>query len=263
MFVIHRQNDLENFDKHITIRNTNFSINMIFESRSTAVANIDYEHGIVVFKMPSNLNKKDTYDIASRLKDKVFRHMGKLPDEILNGSIKEHSLNFDEGNEFYIMGDILQVKIINGNRNIAIVDGNNLIIKMKEIENNKKELANKLARKALVKYYMPKVIERVNEINKNNFNYNFNNLRIKNQNTRWGSCSAKSRSINLNFRLLFAPNEILDYVIVHELAHLPHPNHSKRFWAEVSKVIPDYKQRVTWLRYNGSKLGIENPINYG
>ena len=80
----------------------------------------------------------------------------------------------------------------------------------------------------------------------------YNRISIKFQKTRFGSCSTKK---NLNFNALVAlmPSEILDYVIVHELSHLLEMNHSKRFWAEVEKVIPSYKTKRKWLKENGTK----------
>ena len=78
-------------------------------------------------------------------------------------------------------------------------------------------------------------------------------ITIRSQKTRWGSCSSKG-NLNFNCLLLLAPPEVLDYVVVHELCHRKQMNHSPRFWAEVGRVLPDYKIRVKWLKENGSRL---------
>ena len=78
-------------------------------------------------------------------------------------------------------------------------------------------------------------------------NVHFNMVRIKNVKTIWGSCSSK-KNLNFNFRLFFLPEALIDYVFVHELAHLKHMNHSKAFWSEVEKQIPDYKKRREELK---------------
>lgn len=71
-------------------------------------------------------------------------------------------------------------------------------------------------------------------------------VRFRNQRTRWGSCSTR-KTISLNWRLIAAPLEIIDYVIIHELAHLEHHNHSKNFWSLVEKFCPDYRASEKWL----------------
>ncbi|MCL6631321.1 MAG: M48 family metallopeptidase [Alicyclobacillus herbarius] len=76
---------------------------------------------------------------------------------------------------------------------------------------------------------------------------------FKEQKTRWGSCAADG-TIRLNWHILMAPMAILDYLLVHELAHLKHPNHSKHFWAAVAKTIPDYLERRRWLKEHGHLL---------
>lgn len=81
----------------------------------------------------------------------------------------------------------------------------------------------------------------------------YNHITIRAQRTRWGSCSSKG---NLNFNCLLAlvPLEVLDYIVVHELCHLKHMNHSEHFWAEVARILPDYGQSKRWLRENGRLL---------
>ena len=78
-------------------------------------------------------------------------------------------------------------------------------------------------------------------------------LRIANQRTRWGSCSA-SGTMSFNWRLLLAPDAVLDYVIWHEACHLRHLDHSPRFWTLLEHHRPGYRQPQEWLRRNGATL---------
>lgn len=73
---------------------------------------------------------------------------------------------------------------------------------------------------------------------------------IKAQKSRWGSCNSKGE-LTFNWRLVFASESVIDYVIVHELCHLIHMNHSKEFWDRVYKILPDYKTRRDWLKAEG------------
>lgn len=84
-------------------------------------------------------------------------------------------------------------------------------------------------------------------------NVNFNKLSVKKQTSVWGSCSAK-QNINFNLLLCLCPDQVIDYIVVHELCHLKELNHSKRFWNEVENLLPNYKSARLWLKANGSAL---------
>ena len=85
------------------------------------------------------------------------------------------------------------------------------------------------------------------------YNLKINQVRFKNQKTLWGSCSSKN-NINLNYLLVMAPMIVIDYVIIHELVHTVHKNHSANFWNAVEAIMPDYKKAKKWLNKNGYKL---------
>ena len=128
-----------------------------------------------------------------------------------------------------------------------------MYFKAEEIKNQKKEPAltnadiEKLCQKALsvipdkVKYYA--------EI----MGVTYGRITIRNQKTRWGSCSSKG-NLNFNCLLMLMPDKVLDYVVVHELCHLKQMNHSKKFWKEVERYMPDYKNYKKWLNENGGAL---------
>lgn len=78
---------------------------------------------------------------------------------------------------------------------------------------------------------------------------------VRNQRSRWGSCSRRG-TISLNWRLIQTPVSVRDYVILHELAHLKEMNHSKRFWREVARLCPDYKEAENWLKRHSGEFGL-------
>ncbi len=81
----------------------------------------------------------------------------------------------------------------------------------------------------------------------------YGRITIREQKTRWGSCSSKG-NLNFNWKLVLMPDEVLDYVVVHELAHRFEMNHSDRFWAIVAEVLPDYRERRKMLKEWGRKV---------
>ena len=115
------------------------------------------------------------------------------------------------------------------------------------------EAIGKLLSRIFSSYFLKDIVDRVNYFNRTYFQEPIQNIRLKNNQSNWGSCSSK-RNINLSSRLLFAPTEVLDYVIVHELAHLKEMNHSPRFWKIVYDVMPDYKEKEKWLSEHGGTL---------
>ena len=92
-----------------------------------------------------------------------------------------------------------------------------------------------------VKYYAPKV------------GVTYGRITIRNQRSKWGSCSGKG-NLNFNCLLMLTPPEVLDSVVVHELCHLIEMNHSPRFWSEVRRVLPGYEAPKRWLKENGGAL---------
>ena len=75
-------------------------------------------------------------------------------------------------------------------------------------------------------------------------------IAIRTQKRLWGCCDYRAQSINLNWQIILAPLEVIDYIVIHELCHLTVPSHSHRFWKKVEKIMPDYRKRRQWLKVN-------------
>jgi hypothetical protein len=97
--------------------------------------------------------------------------------------------------------------------------------------------------------HLPVITQRVQEINAAYFQKPVKSVKLRYNHSRWGSCSTTG-NINLSTRLLFAPQPVIDYVIVHELAHMVEMNHSPRFWKVVKEVLPNYQEMEKWLKVN-------------
>jgi antitoxin (DNA-binding transcriptional repressor) of toxin-antitoxin stability system len=84
-------------------------------------------------------------------------------------------------------------------------------------------------------------------------------ITIRDQRTRWGSCST-SGTLSFNWRLVIGPGHALRYVVIHELIHIRHHNHSKAFWSALTEALPDWKRSASWLRANEKKLTAYRPV---
>ena len=113
-----------------------------------------------------------------------------------------------------------------------------------------------LLSRVVAKDFKPDIVRRVLEINNLYFNKPIKSVNLKYNRTNWGSCSAKG-NVNLSTCLLFAPDDVIDYVIIHELAHLIELNHSHRFWKIVADAMPDYEDKEKWLKENHHKCDFQ------
>jgi len=93
--------------------------------------------------------------------------------------------------------------------------------------------------------FVKKRVEHYNKL----YNFFYNKISIKNQKTRWGSCS-KKRNLNFNYKIIFLDKKVADYIIVHELCHLKEFNHSRKFWNLIEKTLPDYLKIRSKLKNN-------------
>ncbi len=171
--------------------------------------------------------------------------------EILNRFIQKSYCDIDT---LTVGKRIYQLKITLADRKThkATLEDNIITIDLSRelaLERRSKIIKTLLSR-IIGKDYLPHITERVHYLNRLHFNQKIKSVKLNYAHSRWGSCSSKG-SINLSTRLLFAPQTVIDYVIIHELAHLLEPNHSPGFWKLVKQAMPNYKEQEKWLKENG------------
>ncbi len=154
---------------------------------------------------------------------------------------------FVPGEEFLFLGESYQLVAVEDLPK-AVVLGDSLMISSVVLANARDHIENWYKDQALA------------YISQRTANYaimtglKFQSIRINSATTRWGSCGYKD-TLNFTWRLIMAPIKVVDYVIIHELMHLKQKNHSRKFWAEVAQMMPDYKQEERWLKHNSHLLG--------
>jgi len=153
---------------------------------------------------------------------------------------------FENGEEYPYLGRSYPLKIIeNGKVPLSFGDGFALSV------NRRTD-----ARMLFVEWYKARAKEVIQErllyyTDLSGIEYTL--FRITSAQKRWGSCNSKG-NLHFAWRLVMAPLPVVDYVVVHELAHVVEKNHSARFWHRVERILPDYRDRRAWLRNNGSLL---------
>lgn len=228
----------------------------IVRSNRKTVAIQLLEDGNVEVSAPFSVTKKQIDEI---IKDKISWIL-KKQEELKRIYIEKNiDRKFEDGEKISYLGKEFSLKIIKAKEYIqpkVVIDNDNMVIYINEkfIDKDAKENIRNIIKKWLVERFRDVAVDR---IKKYSFLIGVNptKITIREQKTRWGSCSSKG-NINLNWKLVMAPMEVIDYVIVHELCHMIEMNHSKNYWNIVSTVMPDYKNHRKWLKENGHKLGI-------
>jgi len=167
---------------------------------------------------------------------------------------------YADGDTIVVMGHTFRLRIeLRADRKQhharILDDGTTILLELRadadsaELRDARTHLLSRL----LAARFRPALYQRLQQLNDKHFRVPIKDFRLRYARTRWGSC-AHSGNINLNTRLLLGPAEARDYVMIHELAHRIHPNHSKAFWAEVARAMPDYRTWHQWLRTHGDTL---------
>ena len=209
---------------------------IIFKKRKSISILLDKDGNIIV-NAPKNISKKYIDNFVQSNK-KWIENNKKV--------IQQRSKN---KTTLLYLGEETKLLISNEDFENIKFNGINFYISRKNKDNSKELLykfyidqANKIIKKRII-FYTKK------------YNFRINKIKISNANTRWGSCGARN-NININWKLIMADKKIIDYVIIHELAHTIEHNHSKNFWGIIENIMPDYKERKDWLRKNGNLLYI-------
>lgn len=207
----------------------------------------------ILIRLPSYFSKKDEALQLQRAISWVKSLKEKKP-EILK---RYQTRTYHSGDkvEIFEKSYILDINLISDQSKYSRAKLNNGTITINIAEKDpvlSQKTIKTLLSRVISQDRLPGVKRRVQELNHQYFQQEIGNIRLKYNHSNWGSCSTKG-NINLSSRLLFAPDDVQDYVIIHELAHLLEHNHSSRFWALVEKAVPDYKVKERWLKMNGSK----------
>ena len=225
-----------------------FEYEVTYSNRKSVEIRIE-PGGLVKLKVPKKTSDQVIEDVLKKKLDWIDEKIEKLRTSGLPVRSYEH------GENVLYLGKKLRLNITHRNTDrgrISLVDNELVLI----IPSSYDSATVKEMIIALYKKLLNRIIkERIHEYQKH-FKFKVNKISIRDQKTRWGSCSS-ARNLSFNYRLMMAPIEVIDYIVVHEMCHLEHMNHSKSFWKKVHEVMPDYKKHEKFLKEKGFLLNLD------
>lgn len=189
---------------------------------------------------------------SSRYIEKIVtekqRWITQKQNEMLRKSKQSSKKEFIDGEDFLFLGKKYKLKFIPDQKENIIFNEDLLIAEDKK----------NYTKKIIENWYKKQATEKINQrviFYADNHGFKHNAIKLSNACTSWGSCSPDN-TLRFSWRLIMAPLNVVDYVVVHELSHLRHRNHSADFWATVGLILPNYKTERKWLKQNGYLLKI-------
>lgn len=225
---------------HIEIRRSNRT--------KTLSINIERDGSVNVI-VPQDLEESKILDIVKSKEYEIHKQIGNKKE------LNKERINrkFVPGHSFLYLGKSYNLYIVDNQKEPLKLHNGKFLLSSKSVEK---------AEDVFIKFYkkMGKSIleKRINHF-QDFIKEKPNEIRIVNLQTRWASCT-QAGNLNFNWKCFMAPLTVLDYLIVHELVHLKHLNHTRQFWDAVSIIIPDYKTHEEWLRKNGVKLTLRDNL---
>lgn len=216
-------------------------------SRKSRNLRLSVSHGKVKLTMPLRASEDRAMQFAAENSAWLAK---KLAEEAAK---PDYSFNFLDGSTAKYLGEDCQIAVSAGLRDYATLvegeSGNKFNLKLKRYEEQR-------ARKALTGFYKRearKLFEERVALHAAALQVEAGDIAIRGQTTKWGSCS-KRGNLNFNWKLAMAPLYVIDYLVIHELAHLKHFNHSKAFWQTVEQFCPGHNTCEEWLEKNNNLL---------
>lgn len=222
---------------------------LIKSKRKTIAISFDRDGNLVV-KAPYFVRKSDIEAFLLEKNEWMNATLERLKRE-KNRADKE-KIKLENGDELYYLGEKRILTVIREERKRAkvkcVMDRILLWVPYEADYEYKKEQLEKWYRKQAAEIITKKAAAFAKIMS-----VQFEEIRIKDQKSRWGSCSSKG-NLNFNWRIIMAPEPVCNYVILHELSHLIYMNHSEAFWETVKRYCPDYRQDKKWLKEKSNSL---------
>lgn len=201
--------------------------------------------GSVSARVPINLKNEELLEILKAKEYQIFKNIAEWTQLNQNAVDREYV----NGQSFLYLGRNYRLKFVDDK-----IDGVQFIKNRFFINKEEKHKAKEL----FVKFYKSKLQTKIYPIieqYKNQLGVEPKQIKIMELQNRWASCTSNG-NVNFHWKCAMAPIDVLQYIVVHELAHLIHLNHTAEFWNEVDKILPNYDTQMNWLKLNGAGMDL-------
>ncbi len=221
----------------------NIQIDKLIRAKRRTVALIIERDGTLTVRAPMRAPKYLIDQFIQQKADWIVR----AQEKIKSARLPPTKL-YQDGEKFLYLGASYDLKLVAAQR-AALQFDNGFTLR-----HNARNKAEALFTRWYKERAFEIIAERVKQYARQ-FEFAPKRVKISSAKTRWGSCSHDG-SLNFTWRLVMAPLDVIDYVVLHELAHLRVKNHSPKFWKAVEEIFPEYKKQRKWLRENGERLNL-------
>ncbi|NLG02795.1 MAG: M48 family metallopeptidase [Clostridia bacterium] len=207
----------------------------IIKSRRKNISLMIDKQGDLIIKAPTFVTNRELYDLVERKQDWVLKKQREVLEQV-----KARQFSLVEGAKLMFQGEDVTIHIGDFPK-IRIKEGQLYLPSNPKTERMERALCDWMKQQAA--YLIEESLSHYSDV----IGVEYEEYKLSNARTRWGTCNS-NHILRFSWRLVMCPQDILDYVVVHELCHIGCMNHSKAFWERVGRALPDYKQRRKWLR---------------
>ena len=199
----------------------------------------------ITVSIPNKMSKQKAIEFVQEKSEWIIKKQ-----KYYNSFLVEKEENkFENGDTVYFLGKKYVLEIKPSKENVIILKNNNIEIYIKERYNSDKSYIEKIYEKWIKEYSLEYISRLTNKFQKDLEKLGIPKpiIKIRKLNSSWGKCIPVKKEIVYNSKLIKTPIECIEYVVLHELSHFKHPNHSKNFYSFIEKFMPDWKQRIDLL----------------
>ena len=220
-------------------------IDRLVRSKRSTISLEVHPDGKLIVRAPRHATNAEIHALVNAKKAWILKKQA-LAHKMMEESPPKQ---FVDGEQFLYLGEIYPLSLVPKQEETLVLNGKFLLATRGQA--NARQVFEKWYREQAAAVIKPRTAELAE---RNGYTYTV--IRINGAKTRWGSCGPKG-SLNFPYRLVMAPLEVIDYVIIHELVHLRIRNHSRKYWDAVGRILPAYRKHIQWLDDNGHLLSID------